>query len=307
MDEKNNMNLSLEDDDMDNSALNDQSEAANKSQDKQAPIDSDSQDEAAVTQEEDNQQEHSALSYGVNTYSSNQQYAAVAVKKKSPVMPCIIISASILVLAVVLGIVYLLFFNTSIAGTYIIENTVSNDADEEITQTYYIFDDDGNLKMLFGSLEFDGTYEIANEDGTSQITLNVQAANLYGTYNYSVSGNKLTGISIEISDTSGNSMKFISADYENPDIAPIEDAKVDSALVGTWEDTGGYGVQYTFNDDSTLVMTGSGMIINSYYSADNGQLNIKYLADSLVENDAEYSVDGETLTLNGMEFQKSVE
>lgn len=75
------MNLSLEDDDMDNSALNDQSEAANKSQDKQAPIDSDSQDEAAVTQEEDNQQEHSALSYGVNTYSSNQQYAAVAVKK----------------------------------------------------------------------------------------------------------------------------------------------------------------------------------------------------------------------------------
>lgn len=317
MDEKNNMNLSLEAEDADNSALTDNSQSestADSTNNEQledgaqlTENDNDAQTESAQ-QDEISQDIQSPYNYGVNTYSSAQEFATTAVKKKSPVMPCIIISACVLVLAVALGIVYVLFFNTSIAGTYVIENTAADSSDAQTTQTYYVFDDEGNLTMLFGSIEFSGTYEISDEDGASQITLNVAAANLYGTYNYTVSGNKLTGINIEISDTSGNAMRFIPAEYNEKGIEPFEDAKVDSALVGTWEDTSGYGVQYTFNEDSTLVMTGTGMIINAYYTATDGELSIKYMADSLMEEDAvEYSVEGEVLVLNGMEFQKTAE
>lgn len=310
LDEKNNMNLSLETEDADNSALTDNSQLESTAQVTAGKVfaEADNELDAKSDQQDENSQDiQSPYNYQMNTYTSVQEFEAASVKKKSPVMPCVIVSACVLVLAIVLGVVYILFFNNSISGTYIIESAASESTDEEINQTYYVFDDEGNLTMLFGSMEFSGSYELTDENGASQITLDVSAANIYGTYSYSIVGNKFTGISIELYDTSGNVMRFVPAEYNDSVIEPIENASVDSALVGTWEDTSGYGVRYTFNEDSTLIMSGTGMIINGYYTAADGELSIEYMAASLVENDAEYSVEGEVLTLNGMEFQKAAE
>ena len=236
-----------------------------------------------------------------------------AKKKKKPflIMPCVIISLCILIAGIAAGISYLMFFDDSIDGTYLIENP---DAEGQEIKNYYIFGDNdnngengGDLQLLVGSLKFNGSYKLINQDGKSQIQLDLQAVNLYGTYNYKVEGNKLTGINIEIYDDAGNSMKFIPSKYEKTEIEPIKNAKVDSKLVGTWTDKNGYGIEYTFNEDGTLLMSDGTMEITSYYSADKGKLNIKYQSDSVIENKAEYSFDSDTLTLNQMEFQKVVE
>ncbi len=227
-------------------------------------------------------------------------------KKGHWIMPSVIIAICVLVLGIAGGISYLWFFDNSIEGTYVIENP---DADEQAIKNYYIFEapndgQKGTLKLLFGSLDFEGTYEFVNENGTSKIALDLMAVNLYGTYNYRVEGNKLTGHKIEISDDAGNAMNFVPASYQKVELEPIKNAKMDSKLVGTWQDTAGYGIKYTFNDDNTLIMNSSGMTIDCYYSAAKGDLQVKYQAEEIVENKANYSFDKDALILNQMEFKK---
>lgn len=229
----------------------------------------------------------------------DQSAAPVKVKKKSPVIPSIVIAACILLAAIICGVIFLVFFNTSITGTYVIETEEVPDV-----QTYFIFEEDGKLTERAGSIELEGTYEITTENNVSKLTLEIPANYLNVTYNYTLQGNRLTGMKILLSDDSGNSMTFAPATYEETVVEPIDKAQLDSKLVGTWEDTAGYGMEYTFNDDNTIVMSSYGANIYGYYSAENDEVTIKYQAAELVENSATYSFDGDSLILNDLEFAK---
>lgn len=229
----------------------------------------------------------------------DQSAAPVKVKKKSPVIPSIVIAACILLAAIICGVIFLVFFNTSITGTYVIETEEVPDV-----QTYFIFEEDGKLTERAGSIELEGTYEITTENNVSKLTLEIPANYLNVTYNYTLQGNRLTGMKILLSDDSGNSMTFAPETYEETVVEPIDKAQLDSKLVGTWEDTAGYGMEYTFNDDNTIVMSSYGANIYGYYSAENDEVTIKYQAAELVENSATYSFDGDSLILNDLEFAK---
>lgn len=229
-----------------------------------------------------------------------QGETAVKVKKKRFLMPCIIISACVLLVAVIIGVVFLLFFNTSVTGTYVIED----DGQSAQVQTYFILEEDGLLTQRSGSVELEGTYELSNENGVNKITFEIPANYVNVTYNYKLEGNRITGIKMLLSDDNGNSMIFAPATYTETVVEPIEKAQLDSKLVGKWEDSAGYGLTYTFNDDYSLVMSGNGMNIYGYYSAENGTVKIKYQANEVVESSATYSFKDDTLVLNNLEFKR---
>ncbi|MCQ4021650.1 MULTISPECIES: DUF5640 domain-containing protein [unclassified Ruminococcus] len=285
MEENNNINLE-----------NDAVEAPQPQEEAQAA----ETDANAASPEENAQTEENSTGYvsqfgeitGVS--APDESTATVKVKKKRLVMPCIIISACTLLVAIVVGVVFLLFFNTSVAGTYVIET----EGDTAEIQTYFILGDDGKLTQRSGSIELEGTYQITNEDNESKINLSIPANYVNVTYNYKIEGNKLTGMKLIMSDDRGNSLIFAPATYVETTVEPIENAQLDSKLVGNWEDTEGYGLRYIFNDDYSLVMSGNGMNIYGCYSAENGNIKIKYYADTLREDTATYSFDGDKLVLN---------
>lgn len=228
---------------------------------------------------------------------------AVKVKKRRFVMPCVIVSACVLFVAVLIGVAFLFFFNTSVTGTYIIE-TEQNSGN---AQTYFILEEDGKLTQRIGTVEIEGTYETTTEDNVSKITFEIPANLVNVTYNYKLEGNKLTGMKMLLSDDNGNSMTFAPATYVESELEPIEKAQLDSKLVGKWQDSASYGLVYTFNEDYSFTMSGNGMNINGYYSAENGTVKIKYFADDVVENSATYSFNSEALVFNDLEFKKVTE
>lgn len=227
------------------------------------------------------------------------QPAAVKVKKKSVVIPSVIIAACIFLAAIICGVVFLLFFNTSIAGTYVIET-----AETPEVQTYFIFEEDGKLTEKAGSIELEGTYEITTENNVSKLTIEIPANYINTTYNYTLEGNRITGMKILLSDDNGNSTTFVPATYNETVVEPIEKAQLDSKLIGKWEDSAGYGMKYTFNDDNTMIMSSYGANIYGYYSAENDTIKIKYQAAELVENSAQYTFKDDSLVLNDLEFKR---
>lgn len=266
-----------------------------------AVVDSALQDEAEPSLPQDDNDETAYVSqFGEIEGVSIEQntVAAVKVKKKRLVMPCIIVSVCLLLVAVIVGAAFLLFFNTSVTGTYVIEGS------DDSVQTYFILEDNGVLTQRSGSIELEGTYEITNEDNVSKITFEIPANYVNVTYNYKLEGNKLTGMKMLMSDESGNSLVFVPATYVETKVEPIEKAQLDSKLIGKWQYSMGYDLTYTFNEDNTLVMSGNGMNIYGYYSAENNTVKIKYQATDVTESSASYSFDGEKLILNDVEFNK---
>lgn len=300
MDEKNNITPEIDDEKDTASEVKEEPVSANAE---------DISDEAEQAAEETSQEvqpgEEYVPQFGDIMASSYDEQAPVKVKKKSPVMPCIIISVCILLAAVIAGVVFLLFFNTSVTGAYIIEGSDT----EGVVQTYFILEENGILTQRAGSIELEGTYEITTEDNVSKITFDIPANYVNVTYNYTLEGNKLTGMKILMSDDSGSTMTFVPVTYEETVVEPIEGAQLDSKLIGTWEDTAGYGLVYTFNEDNTLVMSGNGMNIYCVYSAENDTVDIRYQSADVVDNSAAYSFDGDLLILNSdsdyeLEFAK---
>lgn len=228
---------------------------------------------------------------------------AVKVKKKRFVMPCIIISACVMLASVLIGVAFLFFFNTSVTGAYVIEGSEQ----EDTATTYFFFEDNGKLRQCVGTIEYEGTYKTTTEDNVSRITFEIPNRYVNVTYNYKLDGNKLTGMKMILSDDKGNSMTFLPVQYEEPKLEPIDKAQLDSKLIGKWEDTAGYGLVYTFSDDYRLVMSGNGMNIYCYYSAENGEVKFKYYTDDVVESSVTYSFSGESLKFNDVEFKKVTE
>ncbi len=269
------------------------SENAEDNADLQESLDNEAEGEGYVSQFAD--------IIGVN--SEQEATTAVKVKKRRFVMPCVIVSACVLFVAVLIGVAFLFFFNTSVTGTYVIET----EEQQGNAQTYFILEENGKLTQRIGTVELEGTYETTTEDNVSKITFVIPANYVNVTYNYKLDGNKLTGMKMLLSDDNGNSMTFAPATYVETKLDPIEKAQLDSKLVGKWQDAAGYGLVYTFNEDYSFIMSGNGMNIYGYYSSENGTVKIKYFAADVVENSATYSFNGESLVFNDLEFKKVTE
>lgn len=223
----------------------------------------------------------------------------VQTKKKRLLMPCTIIALCIFVLAAISGAVYMLFFNNSPVGTYMVAGQDSG------TKTYFIFDEDGAAKYKIDSITFIGTYsKAAGEKVSLYIPLGYTA--MQGDYNFDVSGNVFTGKKLVISTDEGGSIELTAAQLPESALSPQKDFTTDEKLIGTWRTIDDeQPLTYSFNSDGTMYMSSEAMRIDAAYTIEDSKIKTTYTAygeeNSMEE---EYAFDGDTLIISGIGYSK---
>ena len=76
-----------------------------------------------------------------------------------------------------------------------------------------------------------------------------------------------------------------------------------SPLLGTWENSE-YGTAYTFDNDGTGVLTGKGYSMNFTYEDQGGSIKVDYVSATKPQ-EIEYTINGDTLTLAGIDYVKT--
>lgn len=238
----------------------------------------------------------SPLEYGVE----------VKPKKKHFIQLPIIISL-IIVVGVALGfLIFKCFFNTSIVGTWAIEDPTQSEATDDeasLSKTYYIFDDDGVASIAYGTMRYAGTYTVSG----NEINMQIQLANLYASFEFSVTGNVFTGRTLTFKDSSYDTeYTFHSTNREIPDMKVDEGFKPDDKLTGEWNYYDGmYDFNYTFNNDGTVNIAQNGMLfVDGVYNYTEDTITIKYFSDSEQIMELDYTVDEDALVINGLQYLK---
>lgn len=246
-----------------------------------------------------------------------EENQAKPVKSKRFIQIPVLIAAAILVCALLVFGVMKLFFDNSIVGEWIVEGSVAtsdeiSEDDAAAGNTYYIFTDDTNengekvAKLRVGTMELIGTYSISNNtDGTRALTVSISYF-FAGTYNYTVSGNAFTGKVLTLESDSGN-VSFNCVKAPKLQVAVSDDFKAKDDIVGSWKESD-YDYTYTFNADGTThIDEGGTLTVDGTYVADDKKIVITYLASEETTLEIEYSLDGDTLVLNGLGYTKVTE
>lgn len=228
-------------------------------------------------------------------------------KKKHFIQVPIIISL-IIVVGVALGfLVFKCFFNTSIVGTWAIDDDTaqSGATDDEASsvKTYYIFDDDGVASIAYGTMKYVGTYSISE----NEVSMEIQSAYLSTSFEFSVTGNVFTGRTLTFTDSSYDTeYTFHSTKIEAPDLKVDEDFKPNDKLTGEWNYYDGYyDFDYNFKSDGTVSIGQNEMLfVDGVYTCTDDTITIKYYADSEQTMELEYTVNDDALILNGLQYFK---
>lgn len=241
------------------------------------------------------------------------------VKSKRLIQVPVLIAAAILVCALLVFGVFKLFFDNSVIGEWIIEGSVAttdeiSEEDAAAVNTYYIFTDDLNengekiAKLRVGTMELLGTYNTAsNSDGTQTLTVAISYI-FNGTYNYTVSGNAFTGKVLTLEIESGD-VSFNKVNAPNLKVDVSEDFDSGNEVVGKWNESD-YNYTYTFNADGTAnINEGGALTVDGTYlvNKDESKIVITYLAQEEITLELEYSLDGDTLVLNGLGYTRVTE
>lgn len=231
---------------------------------------------------------------------------AVQTNNKKRFIQLPIIISLIIVVGVVLGfLVFKCFFNTSIVGTWVIEDdTAQSGATEDeasAVKTYYIFEDDGVASIAFGTMKYVGTYSISG----NEISMDISSAYLTASFEYTVTGNVFTGRTLTFTDTSYDTdYTFHSTNRETPDLKVDDDFKSNDKLTGEWNYYDGYyDFSYTFNSNGTVSIDQNNMLfVDGVYSCTDNTITIRYYADSEQTMELEYTVDDDALVINGLQY-----
>lgn len=230
--------------------------------------------------------------------------AQTNIKKRFIQLPIII--SLILVVGVALGfLVFKCFFNTSIVGTWVIEDdTAQSGATEDeasAVKTYYIFEDDGVASIAFGTMKYVGTYSISG----NEISMDISSAYLTASFEYNVTGNVFTGRTLTFTDASYDTdYTFHSANRETPDLKVDDGFKSNDKLTGEWNYYDGYyDFSYTFNSNGTVSIDQNNVLfVDGVYSCTDNTITIRYYADSEQTMELEYTVDDDALVINGLQY-----
>ncbi len=247
--------------------------------------------------------------------------------KKHKISPCLIVAACVFLAALLFFGVWALFFQKSIVGTWGV--TFTDDSSDKNTVVYSLkfkFDPmtdaeevgTGDVTVNLGNISYFGTYRfMESDDGKPQIWIYsiLDGATFINSHlNYEVEGNVLTGKTLKLTDTEGGFIPFgDDMDFEmKPSvieykIAKIDDAKLDKAILGSWEGGTNTIYTYTFNEDQTFAVSSKYRYISGSYSANNGTITLCYYTTTgEVQNDTlSYTVnDTGTVSFNKLEFTK---
>ncbi|MCH5297624.1 MAG: hypothetical protein J1E85_08135 [Ruminococcus sp.] len=269
--------------------------------------------ESKTTDVEDAVQENSASVFadelaeiGEDTVSPVEYNADnLQPKKKKHFIQVPIIISFIIVVGVALGfLVFKCFFNTSIIGTWAIEDPTESEttADEASTvKTYYVFEDDGVLSLSYGTMKYVGSYTLSG----NEVTMEINSANLYATFEFSVTGNVFTGRTLTFEDsTYDTEYTFHSTSIKAPKLKVDEDFKPNDKLTGEWNYYDGiYDFVYKFNSNGTVSISQNNMLfVDGVYSCTDNIITIRYYADSEQTMEFEYEVDDDSLIINGLQY-----
>lgn len=182
------------------------------------------------------------------------------------------------------------------------------------------------------------------EDPVFSIYLtNLGSRYIYSDFGYSFDGNAFTGRILKLTDYNGlffpsddsssdeetvkykksitDSIErdgityyvwdFMKTDFTNK-IEYFDDFKVDTSILGSWlykEETSGYAYTLTFYDDGRFEQLSYESELNGSYKYSQDESMIRYysLVGELVETPVTISIDGDTLTFNGLKYTKTTD
>ena len=168
----------------------------------------------------------------------------------------------------------------------------------------YSFKDTGRVYLEMDNVAMGGDYTLGKSDEGKDTFTTKMYYNLNGTYEFEFADNNNT---MYLTDNSGGKMTMKRVDETNLVPDPPENPVIDSRLTGNWKSKEDGGITYTFNENGLMTSnTYDVMIINAQYSAQNGEINLKYKQGTTVEDSYAYSFDGDVLTIDGVEFIKDM-
>ena len=247
------------------------------------------------------------------TAADNSTGASVAVKKKKGFLQLpVIISLAILVLVALGFLVFKVFFNTSIVGTWTVKDTATADeattaTSDEVAKNYYTFEDDGTASIHLGTMKMIGTYSLStSEEGTRTVDISIPSA-LEGSFEYDVTGNEITGRTLTLTDTYyGQSIDLESTKLVIPKMKPDDDFKPSEKLTGKWTyDDGYYKMSYELREDGTATVSQSDILFaDGVYNYTDSTITIKYYTNQEVTMELNYEFADNSIIIDGIQFMK---
>ncbi len=175
----------------------------------------------------------------------------------------------------------------------------------ENSNEYYIFTDNGKVRIVRGTVYFEGDASfVADSDGSGKYISDFYYMN--GELTYTIADNKAT-----FDDGAGNVMTLEKTEYTAPQLETYEDFNSKNALVGTWHNEE-YNDTYVFGSDSTASYA-IGFEELSYvsgieytYTEKDGSIYFTYDAGTgSQELTSRYEISGDTLIIDGsMEYTR---
>ena len=281
-----------------------------------------------VTAEEAAEATEEAVEEAAETVDETVGEAAEPAKKSKLLQRTIIISAAIVICAVLVAIVCRLFFFNGIVNTNLlggaketcwhystpVSTGYTATTDEAQTADYYfIFEPDGTLKIEIGSFEYDGVYttqyltdETApDKDSVGKPVVSIENTNsIDGMYFYEVSGNVFTGKTMKLTSTMSDKVVFNFDDkaYTSPKIEREGEFSKDEKVVGSWTNKNEYASQtLKFNADgsysiSTKTST-SKQVENGLYNCKDGSITLSSYYIATQSQSFKYTVTDDQLTI----------
>lgn len=199
-----------------------------------------------------------------------------------------IISISFAILLLLIALVYFLFFNYSIKGSW----TMPNEGN-----SVYTFDDNNKISLRVGSTTVNGQYEMKDNN---KVEIKLEDY-LNGEYKYSLSGNVFSGYELSLSQGKYE-FDFIKSDEDNTNIDDFATYKVSKELIGKWVNGNS---TYQFNEDGSCVVKDNKILINGKYNVFKNKIIVKYKGTTNNVININYSVvDDKTITLSNQKYRK---
>lgn len=235
------------------------------------------------------------------------------------------------------------FFDTSIIGSWTFH--IEND-DYQYTYNL-TFEDDNVVKYHFGGRTYIGRYNFVDGVPRVHVFIASNGQTFIDVYfDYEFSGNLFTGRKLILTDRTGlmftpdeltdenknsdlfksknevaesvddDGIRYYKLVFENysiePEIQKYDDFQEDKDLTGIWlyeDDSSAYAYTYTFTSDGVFEQMSEEIDMIGGYKAKDGVLTFNFVAakSSTADYTGEYSVDGDTLTLNGSYQLKRVD
>ncbi len=250
--------------------------------------------------------------------------------KKKTIQKPILIAACILILAIIAGGAYFLFFNNSIVGTWIIDKnanptTKPSSSTQKTNERYFTFNNDGTATLSVGTTVIEGTWEYTKEDASQAsgatadeknkdkkfIQLNLMPL-VMGSFEVNVEGNMFTGKTLTLT-TQNSPIKFKSVALQTPTLNVSDKFKPCKDITGSWKYKDTMATYtYKFNSDGTFSFNQNGQngksTTTGVYTVDTKKkiINETFIADIKNDTKLPYKLGkkGKELILSNVKFTK---